>query len=51
MFCEIPNAMQAIVLLTNQKAETQYDTDWVKKKKTKSYKILIFAKPENTEQP
>lgn len=33
VFCEIPNAVQAVIRLTNWKAEAQYDTAWVKKKK------------------
>lgn len=51
VFCEIPNAMQAIVLLTNQKAETQYNTDWVKKKiwqnHTKSLYLLSLKTLSN----
>lgn len=30
VFCEIPNAMEAINRLTNWKAEAQYDTALVK---------------------
>lgn len=50
VFCEIPNAMQAIIPLTSWMAEAQYDTAWVKKKKEIKKKRGLVAKilnPQN----
>lgn len=45
VFCEIRNAIQAVIWLANWKAEAQYDIAWVKKKKAKK-KCKDFKSPE-----